>query len=137
MPGSNKKRIAYRTVQRLVLILILPGRVKSEHLPIKPYTPADGLAHNVVNRIVRDSRGFLWFCTREGLSRFDGYGLTNYGLEHGLPSAIITGLLETAEGLYWVATAGGMCRFNPLRRPHAGNGPNDSNHAGDLMFNVY
>src|ERR1044072_1595449 len=102
MPGSNKKRIAYRTVQMLVLILILTGTVKSEHLPIKTYTTADGLAHNMVNRIVRDSRGFLWFCTLEGLSRFDRYSFTNYGIAQGLPSAIINDLLETREGFYWI-----------------------------------
>ena len=44
----------------------------AERLPIKTYTVADGLAHNEVNKIVRDSRGFLWFCTADGLSRFDG-----------------------------------------------------------------
>ncbi len=38
----------------------------AERLPIKTYTVADGLAHNEVNKIVRDSRGFLWFCTAEG-----------------------------------------------------------------------
>jgi ligand-binding sensor domain-containing protein/signal transduction histidine kinase len=121
----------------MAFVIVLSGNAKPERLPIKTYTTADGLAHNVVNRIVRDSRGFLWFCTREGLSRFDGYGFTNYGLEHGLPSAIINDLLETREGVYWVATAGGLCRFNPLRRAQAENGPNDSNHARDLMFKVY
>lgn len=48
----------------------------AERLPIKIYTPADGLAHEQIKRIVRDSRGFLWFCTADGLSRFDGYGTT-------------------------------------------------------------
>ena len=137
LPYSNWKRIVYRTVWAIAFVIALSGNAKPEQLPIKTYTTADGLAHNVVNRIVRDSRGFLWFCTREGLSRFDGYGFSNYGLEHGLPSAIINDLLETREGVYWVATAGGMCRFNPLRRTQAENGPNDSSHAGDLMFKVY
>jgi hypothetical protein len=39
---------------------------------------------------VRDSRGFLWFCTREGLSRFLGYTFTTYGTEQGLPNALIS-----------------------------------------------
>jgi ligand-binding sensor domain-containing protein len=52
---------------------------RAERLPVKTYTTADGLAHNSVHRIVRDSRGFLWFTTAEGLSRFDGYSFNNYG----------------------------------------------------------
>ena len=32
---------------------------------------ADGLAHDQVQRIVRDSRGFLWFCTLDDPSTID------------------------------------------------------------------
>src|SRR5690349_14495129 len=56
-----------------VLLLIAGTTVRTERLPIRIYATADGLAHNEVNRIVKDARGFLWFCTAEGLSRFDGY----------------------------------------------------------------
>src|SRR5262244_874248 len=109
----------------------------AERLPIKNYTTADGLAHNVVNRVVRDSRGFLWFCTREGLSRFDGYSFSNYGIAQGLPSAIVTDLLETREGTYWVATAGGLCRFNPLGRPLPRGNESENHIATEAMFAVY
>src|SRR5215471_1131230 len=134
MVGFVAKRI-YRTGCVLAVLLISSFDITAERLPIKTYTTADGLAHNEVNRIVCDSRGFLWFCTREGLSRFDGYGFTTYGLEDGLPSAIINDLLVTREGAYWVATAGGLCRFNPVPRAQSrNNGAADGNHAADLMF---
>ena len=115
--GSEGRLIIFRIVSAIAVFLVLASLSGAEQLPIKTYTTADGLAHNVVNRVKRDSRGFLWFCTREGLSRFDGYGFTNYGIEQGLPSAIVHDLLETREGDYWVATAAGLCRFNPLGRP--------------------
>jgi ligand-binding sensor domain-containing protein/signal transduction histidine kinase len=89
----------------------LPAR--AERLPIKFYSTADGLAHNIVYKIVRDSRGFLWFCTFEGLSRFDGYSFTTYGVAEGLPTQVVKDLLETRDGQYWVATDAGLCRFNP------------------------
>ena len=78
--------------------------VRAERLPVKTYTTTDGLAHNSVERIVRDSRGFLWFCTFEGLSRFDGYAFKTYGIDQGLPSPVVHDLLETRTGEYWVAT---------------------------------
>jgi signal transduction histidine kinase/ligand-binding sensor domain-containing protein len=71
------------------------------------------LAHNEINRIVRDSRGFLWFCTAGGLSRFDGYSFTNFGADQGLGHANVSDLLETRNGEYWVATNDGLFRFNP------------------------
>jgi signal transduction histidine kinase/ligand-binding sensor domain-containing protein len=85
----------------------------AEHLPIRFYTTADGLPSNSVYCLVRDSRGFMWFCTSEGLSRYDGYGFTNYGVDQGLPDDGVIHFLETRDGEYWVATASGISRFLP------------------------
>lgn len=103
----------------LGLLLLLHGivpaeQVPAEQLPVRTYTTADGLPRDLVLRIVRDSRGFLWFCTGDGLSRFNGYEFTTYGVEKGLPNPVINDLLETRRGVYWVATnGGGVARFNP------------------------
>src|SRR5215475_1851302 len=115
---KKRNAVANSIVWALGMLIFVSQTAEGERLPVKTYTTADGLAHNVVYRIVSDSRGFLWFCTREGLSRFDGYSFTNYGVEQGLPSASVNDLLETREGDYWVATAGGLCRLNPLGQPH-------------------
>ena len=98
----------------LSCLLLAATLVRAEQLPIKTYTTADRLAEDNVTRIVRDSRGFLWFCTGEGLSRFDGYQFTNYTTDQGLPHRVVNDLLETRDGDYWVATGGGVSRFNPL-----------------------
>ena len=134
--GKKIVAVASRMAWALGLLLIVSQIITAERLPIKTYTSADGLAHNVVNRVKRDSRGFLWFCTREGLSRFDGYGFTNYGIEQGLPSAIVNDLLETRDGDYWVATAAGLCRFNPLGSPQQ-PGINNPGDTPNPMFAVY
>ncbi len=95
------------------LLLAGPAQVPGKRLPVRVYTTADGLPRNQINRIVRDSRGFLWICTSEGLSRFDGYEFTTYGPVQGLPRRSVLDLLETRNGDYWVATAGGLFRFRP------------------------
>src|ERR1035438_8483807 len=97
----------------LLLGLAAPGQ--AEKLPLKIYTAADGLAHNSVNRIVRDSGGYLWFGTSEGLSRFDGYEFHSYGRRDGLPHRVVNDVLETRSGELWVATAGGLCQYAPKR----------------------
>jgi PAS domain S-box-containing protein len=62
---------------------------------------------------MRDSRGFLWFATRDGLSRFDGIRFVTYqvgkrdappGIEHSF---------ETSKGIYWIVTTGGLYRYDP------------------------
>jgi PAS domain S-box-containing protein len=98
----------------LALLLALAGSAHAERLALKTYTIADGLAHNHVYFIVQDSHGFMWFCTRSGLSRFDGYRFTTYSTEHGLSNPSINYLLESRRGIYWIATnGGGVCRFDP------------------------
>src|SRR5713101_7601903 len=108
-----------KAICRLVMLtasLVVTGFVAAvaEQLPIKTYTTADGLARDQINRIVQDSHGFLWFCTAEGLSRFDGYKFTNYTTDQGLPSRAIDDFLETHSGEYWVATGNGVSRFKPV-----------------------
>src|SRR5438132_12976119 len=95
-------------------LLFSASNISAQQLPVRNYTTADGLPRDFVLRIVRDSRGFLWFCTADGLSRFNGYEFTNYGVEQGLPNPVINDLLESRRGVYWVATnGGGVARFNP------------------------
>jgi len=122
------------TLLSVGLIAATASFIHAERLPLKTYTTADGLASNRISRIVRDSRGFLWFCTEQGLSRFDGFSFVNYTTAQGLPDDDVTDFLETREGDYWVATYKGLCRFNPKSAPKALN-----NNAADpnQMFVVY
>jgi ligand-binding sensor domain-containing protein/two-component sensor histidine kinase len=110
-------RVSITWVLWVAVILAAPGPVHAERLPIRSYTTADGLAHDAVNNIIKDSRGFLWFCTAGGLSRFDGYAFRTFGAEQGLPLAAVNDLLETADGKYWVATDAGLIRFDPTGTP--------------------
>jgi ligand-binding sensor domain-containing protein/signal transduction histidine kinase len=95
----------------------VPTDVAAEHPALRAYEVADGLPQEGVKRIVRDSRGFLWFCTYDGLSRFDGTRFVNYGVKDGLPHPSINDLLESRSGDYWIATnGGGVARFDPSTR---------------------
>jgi ligand-binding sensor domain-containing protein/signal transduction histidine kinase len=103
--------MTWRAVMVGVLFCFL---LKSELLPIRTYTTADGLAADSIYGIVADSRGFLWFCTSEGLSRFDGYRFITYGAEQGLPDRTITALIETGSGDHWIGTPSGLRRITTL-----------------------
>jgi signal transduction histidine kinase/ligand-binding sensor domain-containing protein len=109
----------------LAALLLGPGSAEAERLPVKSYTASDGLAHDRIVRIVRDSRGFLWFCTAGGLSRFDGRRFVSYSVDDGLPIPSLNDLLENDDGTYWIATNGaGLVRYDPASqlRGSAGNG---------------
>jgi signal transduction histidine kinase/ligand-binding sensor domain-containing protein len=103
-------------------------------LPATIYTTANGLASNNVNKILADSRGFIWFATREGVSRFDGYGFTNYGVDDGLPSSVVNDLLETRNGVYLFATDAGLARLEPVSPSSHADG---SHAAAHPLFSVH
>lgn len=101
---------AARHAIRLVSLLLLSLHTAfSEQLAIKNFSISEGLARNQITFIYPDSRGYIWIGTTGGLSRFDGYGFTNYGTRHGLPNPVISGIAETENGVFWVATHGGLC----------------------------
>ena len=87
--------------------------VFAEQLPVKTYTIADGLARDFIYKIKQDSRGFIWFCTAEGISRFDGYDFTNYGVSDGLPHRVVTDVLIKKDGTYLFGTEAGLVYFDP------------------------
>lgn len=93
-----------------------------------------GLAHRRVWAILQDRRGFLWFATPNGLSRYDGYEFVNFEHEpdnpRSLTSNYTTLLLQDAADAIWVGTrADGLNRLDPatgmVQRFH--HQPNDSN----------
>jgi ligand-binding sensor domain-containing protein/signal transduction histidine kinase len=110
------------------LIIFLPAPVLAQQLPLKTYTTSDGLAGDYINRLVLDSRGFLWFCTPEGLSRFDGYDFLNYGAAEGLQGSV-RDLLEAHDGIYWIATSSGLYRFDPAMSKQVKREPFDRSTA--------
>ncbi len=71
----------------------------------------NGLSHSNVICMLQDSRGFMWFGTRDGLSKYDGYEFTVYkselGNEKSLSHNTIYELAEDSDGNIWVATWGG------------------------------
>lgn len=84
---------------------------------ITHYTTNNGLSQNYVYCLLQDSKGFMWFGTRYGLNKFDGYSFTHYinkpFEKNSISHNTILHLLEDKNGMIWIATGGGgLCRYN-------------------------
>jgi ligand-binding sensor domain-containing protein/signal transduction histidine kinase len=97
---------------------------QAQQLAIRGYDVAEGLAHNTVSSMYQDKKGYVWFSTFEGLSRFDGYHFVNYGTPDGLGHVIINQVTEDRQGRLWVATnGGGVARLLEADASFAGRTP--------------
>ena len=56
----------------------LPTNGEAQRLQFTKLTADDGLSGPWVAAVYQDTRGFMWFGTRRGLDRYDGYSITNY-----------------------------------------------------------
>ena len=103
-----------------VLLWVFQGHAQRETYPFNfTYLSKDhGLPHNYCHTALRDSRGFLWFGTQDGLARFDGVRFKVYpyqGDSTGLSASTVLDLDEDRSGFLWVATVGGgLNRFDPV-----------------------
>src|SRR6267378_1166533 len=88
-------------------LLLGSTAICAQQLSIRRYDISDGLAHNIITSVYQDAKGYLWFGTFEGLSRFDGYHFTNYGTRDGLGHVIVNAIAEDRQGHLWVGTNGG------------------------------
>ena len=79
-----------------------------------------GISQSNILCLLQDSKGIMWFGSREGLNKYDGYKITVYKNNAADSSSIsnnyINGMANSKNGDMWIATeGGGLCRFNRKR----------------------
>jgi ligand-binding sensor domain-containing protein len=75
---------------------------------LKHYSTEDGLSHDRVLCMTKDSEGFMWFGTWDGINRFDGHNFIAYkgrpGDSSNLKNNKIRNIVEDKLGFLWVKT---------------------------------
>jgi ligand-binding sensor domain-containing protein len=86
-----------------------------------------GLQGDLVYAIYKDRKGYLWFCTDMGVSRYDGYNFHNYSTSDGITDNDIFGAVEDSRGRLWLMARSGIPCFyykgafhNPKTDPYLG-----------------
>ncbi len=95
----------------LLFLLCLHLTIQSQKQAYIQYTSKDGLPANNIYMGFQDSKGYMWFGTDAGLSRFDGYTFKNFGIQDGLPDTDIFDILEDKKGRIWFATYNGKLGY--------------------------
>ncbi len=94
-----------------ICLLCLPFFGNTQEINFKHININDGLSQNAVFAIIKDSKGYMWFGTKDGLNKYDGYNFTIYQFNPfdstTLSANYITSLYEDKQGLIWVGTYDG------------------------------
>src|SRR3970040_2607605 len=89
--------------------------IEAQDYYFKHFQAEEGLSHNTVLTSLQDEDGFLWFGTKDGLNRFDGYRFKTYRGNsdpiHSLGSNYIQSLHEY-KGIIWVGTDKGLYKYD-------------------------
>eukprot|EP01136_Pigoraptor_vietnamica_P044528 Opistho-1_new@21391 len=86
------------------------------NLKFKHITNEQGLSNSTIENIYQDSRGFIWFGSRDGLNRYDGNEIVVFkndpNDEKSISDNYITHIQEDKNKTLWVGTINGLNRFD-------------------------
>ncbi len=100
----------------LLINVVLLKPVKGQPYYFRHYQVENGLSNNTVFSIAQDDNGFMWFGTKDGLNRFDGYQFKVFQLTDGTGSQSSTDYIFSLQpdknGRLWVGSMSGLYKFN-------------------------
>lgn len=81
------------------------------------FTSDGDLSSVLVNKIMQDSRGFLWVATENGLNQFDGIRFKTFYKEKDNPASLLSNYVHTIyelrDSTILVGCINGLMRYNP------------------------
>lgn len=92
----------------ILLFTILPTFGQFNSQKFYHLSRNSGLSQSTVNSIVKDTMGYMWFGTNDGLNKYDGYKFTYYKYDPANPKSIglgrVRALYIDKKGRLWAGT---------------------------------
>lgn len=119
-------------------LLLIGVAVRASHVVY--HTVDNGLSQNEVTSIIQDQTGFLWFGTRGGLNRFDGYEFLHYKPDPAIPTSLngtsIERVFQDSRGRIWVGSkTTGLSSYDPQTNAFTSYYSSDTNDSTKLFGN--
>jgi len=99
----------------LVCLLFLSTTIFSQEYYFKHYKVENGMSNNSVLASIQDKDGFLWFGTKDGLNRFDGYHFKTFRSGSNPKTSLGINYIQSLhefKNYIWVGTDKGMYSYD-------------------------
>src|SRR5689334_14431233 len=117
-PDTGKIKIAFLLALTFLLSLT-QIRLFAQSIRINAVAPPEGKTFLHITGIVQDKRGYMWFGSKKGLYRYDGYDFITYKNDplnlNSLSDNSLESLCIDSTGILWIGTfGGGLDRLDPV-----------------------
>ncbi len=99
----------------LICLLFLSGRIFCQEYYFKHYKVENGMSNNSVLASIQDKDGFLWFGTKDGLNRFDGYHFKTFRSGANPKTSLGINYIQSLhefKNYIWVGTDKGLYSYD-------------------------
>jgi len=84
----------------VLLGLMLATQLKAQFPVMQQWSQVNGLPSNIVFDVAQDSRGYIWFGSEKGLSRFDGKDIRQF-VHPKMNGTAVSNVFEDNQGRIW------------------------------------
>ncbi|MGE5448015.1 MAG: two-component regulator propeller domain-containing protein, partial [Bacteroidales bacterium] len=102
----------------LIMMFGIICRAYGQAITFNKVPPPSGKTFKHITGIVQDINGYMWFSSKNGVFRFDGYQMINYKNNPLDPNSLASNQMDAictdSTGFIWVATLdAGLDRLDP------------------------
>lgn len=115
-----------KTICAILFLVFCSPVVSQDYMRFKLLERENGLSDNTIEKILQDSKGFIWVGTSDGLNKYNGYNFEVFKKEKEhltIPDNYILNITEDSKNRIWIATPSGIGlysqrfnKFNAIRR---------------------
>lgn len=89
---------------------------QKQKISFTKFNKKNGLVDNLVYSMLQDADGYVWLCTYDGLSKYNGLDFKNYNFDPrdslSINVGIIFKMIEHGSGTFYISSSRGFMGFN-------------------------
>jgi ligand-binding sensor domain-containing protein len=93
-------------------IILLTDLILAQQYNFVHYNRSEDKIGNQVWDIFQDSKGYMWFATSAGVSRYNGWKYNVYTKEQGLLESFAFNVKEDEKGNFWIGSPWGVSKIS-------------------------